>query len=159
MEQTGQFIRSKGEIMQQYRSDQHQPLPAAWVDKIFLKLKANYGTRFVFAYRSGVNDEHGQDTGIIGAKAEYAQRLAAFKSSPAAIRYALEHLPPVMPSLHEFAQLCRQGERLAAGQASIEPQLTEQQQRERREHAQQFIAQCYAALGMRCRQRNISASE
>lgn len=79
-----------------------QPLPAAWIDRLFARFTAFYGSQKVGTMWV--------DAGMAEVKAVWAEQLARFE--PASIAGALQRLvdggnqwPPTLP---EFVELCRQ---------------------------------------------------
>jgi hypothetical protein len=74
-------------------------LPSPWVDKIFTKLAVTYGQRFLGLY-AGLD--------LQAVKDDWADELAGYAQSPAAIKHALGILPTDKPpTVLEFRQLCR----------------------------------------------------
>lgn len=78
------------------------PLPAAWIDRLFARLIAFYGSQKVGTMWV--------DAGMAEVKAVWAEQLGRFE--PASIAGALQRLvdggsqwPPTLP---EFVELCRQ---------------------------------------------------
>lgn len=89
-------------------------LPDAWIARIFATMRASYGSAFDRQW--ACPDEGGTE----GERREAAERHAAFMRAhwaralghlvdhPDAIRYGLENLPPLPPTLPQFATLCSQ---------------------------------------------------
>lgn len=102
---------------------QNQPLPSAWVEKIFARLQGVYGREFLGQYGTGM--VNGIDAGIENAKAVWADELAGFAKWPEAIGYALEHLPERVPNCIKFKELCRNAPRPEP--MKLEHKLTEEQ--------------------------------
>lgn len=76
-----------------------QPLPSAWVDRIFAKLMLSYGRVFLAQYE-------GMDIDMV--KADWAHELSGFSDKPEAIKYGLENLPPDRPpNVLQFRAICR----------------------------------------------------
>lgn len=74
-------------------------LPRAWVEKIFSRLSAIYGTAF--------SGKFGND--VENALEVWGEELGGFADNPDAIGYALRNLNPTYaPSALEFVNLCRQ---------------------------------------------------
>jgi hypothetical protein len=75
-------------------------LPIEWVDKLFQKFGLIYGVDVARRYQ-------GLDPAEI--KRQWQEALAGFKDNPAAIKFALDHLPPDRcPNVLQFRDLCRQ---------------------------------------------------
>lgn len=73
-------------------------LPDAWVNKIFEELTLVYGHAFLRRW-------DGLD--MVRVKAKWAEELAPFAAAPAALRHALERLPPDLPpTVLQFRDLC-----------------------------------------------------
>ncbi len=73
-------------------------LSAQFVDRIFVRLAARYGSSW-FRMWEGIPME--------AVKADWAETLAGLHDSPDAIRYALEHLPSDWPpNSAQFVALC-----------------------------------------------------
>ena len=73
-------------------------LPAAWIDKIFLKLSLNFGREFLNRW---------EGVPIEDVKADWAHELRGFQQNPAAIKFALENcLSGKPPTVHDFKALC-----------------------------------------------------
>ena len=82
-------------------------LPESWIEKIFAKFEARYGSLFLDRWR-GCNMENVRDT--------WAEELANFEDKPECIGHALRSLatskfPPTLP---EFLESCRQAPRKEA---------------------------------------------
>jgi hypothetical protein len=78
-----------------------EPLPIAWIHKIFERLGIAYGSSFARKWESIENmDEVHQD---------WSKRLAGYQANNgAAILWALDHLPEhSAPNAMEFRMLCR----------------------------------------------------
>jgi hypothetical protein len=89
--------------------NQNQPLPSAWVEKIFARMQGVYGREFLGQYGTGM--VNGIDAGIENAKIVWADELSGFAKWPEAIGYALEHLPERVPNCIKFKELCRNAPR------------------------------------------------
>jgi len=77
----------------------HQPLPVAWVDRIFAKLTLTYGRAFLSQYE-------GIDMHMV--KVDWATELAGFQNNPSAIKHGLENLPKDRPpNVLQFRAICR----------------------------------------------------
>lgn len=76
---------------------QHEPLPSAWIDRIFSKLTARFGRDFLSRWE-------GLDLDIV--KADWAEQMAGMDLRPDAIRYALDNLGGKPPTVHDFKDLC-----------------------------------------------------
>lgn len=75
-----------------------QPLPDAWVQRIFARLSVVYGRDFLSRWE-------GQDLSIV--MSDWARELAGFDANPAAIAHALEHLPAdKAPNALQFRAMC-----------------------------------------------------
>jgi hypothetical protein len=102
---------------------QNQPLPNAWVEKIFARLQGIYGREFTGQFSTGM--VNGIDAGLENAKATWAEELGSFVKWPEAIAYALEHLPERVPNCIKFKELCRNAPRPEP--VRLEYKLTEEQ--------------------------------
>jgi hypothetical protein len=102
---------------------QNQPLPNAWVEKIFARLQGIYGREFTGQFSTGM--VNGIDAGLENAKATWAEELGNFIKWPEAIAYALEHLPERVPNCIKFKELCRNAPRPEP--VRLEYKLTEEQ--------------------------------
>lgn len=75
-------------------------LPAEWVTVIFDKCSLTYGRRFM---------QQWEDVDADRVRADWAHELAGFAHWPAAISYALQHLPADLPfTVQHFRKLARQ---------------------------------------------------
>lgn len=86
-------------------SNPESSLPEPWVRKIFAAMRATYGAAFDRQWQcpAGVDPaEHA--AGMVG---HWARELRGYQQAPAAIAYALDHLPANPPNLVEFKALCR----------------------------------------------------
>ena len=73
-------------------------LQPQFVNRIFTRLLARYGTAWIRAYE-GVDDKL--------LKADWADQLAGFDDKPMAIKHALDNLPPDRPpNAAQFRALC-----------------------------------------------------
>jgi hypothetical protein len=99
------------------------PLPNAWVEKIFARLQGIYGREFTGQFSTGM--VNGIDAGLENAKVTWAEELSGFSKWPEAIGYALEHLPERVPNCIKFKELCRNAPRPEP--VRIEYKLTEEQ--------------------------------
>ena len=73
-------------------------LPAAWVDKIFLKLTLTFGRDFLSRW---------EGVPIEDVKADWAHELRGFQQNPASIAYGLEHcITGKPPTVQEFKSAC-----------------------------------------------------
>jgi len=102
---------------------QNQPLPNAWVEKIFARMQGIYGRDFTGQFSTGM--VNGIDAGLENAKATWAEELGGFIKWPYAIAYALEHLPERVPNCIQFKQLCRMAP--SPEPLKLEHQITEEQ--------------------------------
>lgn len=77
-----------------------EPLPDAWIGKIFDTMSVMYGSRFAAMWA---------DSDAEKVRAMWAEKLGGFRKAPEAIRYALDALDdhPWPPTLPEFLALCR----------------------------------------------------
>lgn len=114
---------------------QNQPLPSAWVEKIFARLQGVYGREFTGQFSTGL--VNGIDAGIENAKAVWADELAGFAKWPEAIGYALEHLPERVPNCIKFKELCRNAPRPEP--LKLEHKLTEEQMAANKERIKEII--------------------
>ena len=83
---------------------QEFPLPDAWVERIWLAMRATYGAAFdrQWACPAGADPaEH-----VRGLKAHWGRELARYQQAPDAIRHALDNLPERVPNLVEFKAMC-----------------------------------------------------
>jgi hypothetical protein len=72
------------------------PLPPAWVERLFSKLLSEYGSRFSDMWAGVPADE---------VKAQWGRRLAGYE--PQEIKRGLDSLEPTAPTLPKFLLLCR----------------------------------------------------
>lgn len=91
-----------------------QPLPEAWIAKIFQELQGNYGTRFLNQWKTGQVLPDGTDAGIRNAMQTWARNLSGFRDTPAAFKSVLESLPSEPPSAPQFVEMCRDAARRIA---------------------------------------------
>lgn len=75
----------------------HEPLPQAWIEKLFRKLQARYGKAFLGQY-DGVP--------LTDVMADWADELAGFVARPEAIAHAVANLPERAPNVTQFRALC-----------------------------------------------------
>jgi hypothetical protein len=114
---------------------QNQPLPSAWVEKIFARLQGVYGREFLGQYGTGMVS--GVDAGIENAKIVWAEELSGFAKWPEAIGYALEHLPERVPNCIKFKELCRNAPRPEP--MKLEHKLTEEQRAANKKRIKEII--------------------
>lgn len=93
-------------------------LPDAWIDRLFDRLEASYGSKWLNMWGN---------TNLSNVKALWAEKLAGFAENPKALGYALDCLDehPFPPTLPEFLALCRkapQPERVAIAAPPADPQ-------------------------------------
>lgn len=100
----------------------HNPLPAAWVDRLFARLQGVYGRDFTYQF-SNV-DSTGFDVGLANARQVWAEELGGFSEHPEAIAYALENLPERIPNVIVFREICRKAPR--NGYNALEYKLTDE---------------------------------
>ena len=112
-----------------------QPLPSAWVEKIFARLQGIYGREFTGHYSTGM--VNGIDAGLENAKATWAEELANFANHPDSIRYALENLPDRVPNCVKFKELCRSAPRPEP--LKLEHKISEEQAAENRKKIKEII--------------------
>lgn len=73
-------------------------MPAAWTDKIFMKLTLIYGRDFTGRWE-GMN--------ICDIKTDWSHELSGYENRPKAIAWALQNLPAGKPpTVLEFRKLC-----------------------------------------------------
>lgn len=93
-------------------------VPDAWIDKIFGRMEAMYGSLFLDRWRG---------TNLVEVKAVWASELASFADNPECFGLALKaliderKLPPTLP---EFVALCRQHYRRPSTVVAIEHRLS-----------------------------------
>jgi len=114
---------------------QNQPLPNAWVEKIFARMQGIYGRDFTGQFSTGM--VNGIDAGLENAKATWADELGSFIKWPEAIAYALEHLPERVPNCIKFKELCRMAPRPEP--LKLEHQITEEQAALNRKRIKEII--------------------
>lgn len=114
---------------------QNQPLPNAWVEKIFARMQGIYGRDFTGQFSTGM--VNGIDAGLENAKATWADELGSFIKWPEAIAYALEHLPERVPNCIKFKELCRMAPRPEP--IKLEHKITEEQAAENRKKIKEII--------------------
>ena len=80
--------------------EQPRALPDAWIDSLFDRLEAAYGSKWLNMWGN---------TNLANVKALWAEKLAGFSDNPKAMSYALNALDehPFPPTLPEFLALCR----------------------------------------------------
>lgn len=97
-------------------------LPEQWVEQIFARLRATYG--------SAVDHQWAPSPGAdatahaLNLRAHWARELGAYANRGDAIAYALSHLPERPPNLVEFRNLCNRApkpEQQALPQAKADP--------------------------------------
>lgn len=86
----------------QYAS--REPLPEAWIDRLFSRLHAMYGSKFAAMWQG--TDPH-------EVKAVWAEELAGFREMPECLKAALQSFnesewPPTLP---QFLKACREAAR------------------------------------------------
>ena len=115
---------------------QNQPLPNAWVEKIFARMQGIYGRDFTGQFSTGM--VNGIDAGLENAKITWAEELGGFVKWPEAIAYALEHLPERVPNCIKFKELCRNAPR-PTEPLKLEHQITEEQAALNRKRIKEII--------------------
>jgi hypothetical protein len=80
-------------------------LPESWVEKIWLVMRATYGTTFDRQWECPEGVDPAQH--VAGLKVVWSRELGGFLHKPQAIEHALTHLPEWPPNLVQFAALCR----------------------------------------------------
>lgn len=75
----------------------HEPLPSAWIDRIFAKLAARFGRDFLGRWE-------GLDLNIV--KGDWSEEMAGMQARPDAIKHALDNLGTKPPNVAEFKELC-----------------------------------------------------
>lgn len=113
-----------------------QPLPRAWVDRIFSRLQGVYGREFSGQYSTGLVD--GIDHGLENAKQVWAEELAGFQENPQAIAYALETLPDKAPNAIRFRDACRRAPEIA--KPKLEHKLSAEQMAANKRRIQEMMA-------------------
>ncbi len=100
-------------------------MPSAWIERIFGRMEALYGSAFLDRWKH---------SDIDNVRRVWAEELAGFADHPEAIAHALKALTskPTPPSLPEFLDLCRQAPRQFAP-ALEAPRLSPSEQAERAE--------------------------
>jgi hypothetical protein len=87
-------------------------LPDRWIQSLWVEMAANYPGQWQRQFPvppcpPGVDAATHAHEHIAGIQAVWAKRLGHLQSNPAALRYALTHLPVQHPpSLPEFVALC-----------------------------------------------------
>jgi hypothetical protein len=84
--------------------DQRPVLPDAWINSLFDRLEAAYGSRWQNMWGN---------SSLQNVKTLWAEKLAGFADNPKAMAYALNALDehPFPPTLPEFLALCRKAPR------------------------------------------------
>lgn len=77
-------------------------LPQRWTERIFARLLVRYGSAFLRKW-------DGLDLDLV--KADWSRRLAIYAEHPAALIYALDHLPEQPPTVDQFAEVARRAPR------------------------------------------------
>ncbi len=104
-----------------------EPLPEAWIDRLFSRFHAMYGNKFA-AMWEGTNPHD--------VKAVWAEELAGFRDMPHCIKHALDACmdsdwPPSLPT---FVKSCREAaKRHTPASLALGHQLTEDELEERRQ--------------------------
>lgn len=117
---------------------QRQPLPDAWVRKLFAELHGNYGSRWLSMWATGEKLEDGSDAGMAVAMRVWAGKLSGFSDRPDAIKRVLANLPVEVPTLPKFLELCRESARVPSGALALENKPTAEQWARSREAAKRI---------------------
>lgn len=83
---------------------QAQVLPASWVERIWLAMRATYGAAFDRQWECPIGADPVKH--VEGLKAHWARELGVYLKKHEAIGYALDNLPPHPPNLIEFKAAC-----------------------------------------------------
>lgn len=83
---------------------QAQALPASWVERIWLAMRATYGAAFDRQWECPAGCDPVKH--VEGLKAHWARELGVYREKGEAIGYALDNLPPHPPNLIEFKAAC-----------------------------------------------------
>ena len=75
----------------------HEPLPSAWIDRIFAKLTARFGREFLSRWE-------GVEIDVV--KGDWADELAGMQNRPDAIKYALDNMGNKPPMVDDFKAMC-----------------------------------------------------
>lgn len=81
-----------------------QTLPASWVERIWLTMRATYGAAFDRQWECPIGADPAKH--VEGLKAHWARELGVYLQKHEAIGYALDNLPPHPPNLIEFKAAC-----------------------------------------------------
>jgi hypothetical protein len=81
-----------------------EPLPQAWIERIFLRLHGRFGNTFFDKYRIGKLNNNGDDIGLENAKTTWSQELAGI--SVERIVQGLNASYDYAPSCDDFKNKC-----------------------------------------------------
>lgn len=109
-------------------------LPEQWVDRIFGRMSAFYGTLFSDRWR---------DANLLDVKRVWAEELASFSDNPECFGKALKEMvackfPPTLP---EFVTMCRSHYKRPSAGPSLEHKLTDEDVTRNRDRAKQLAEQ------------------
>ncbi|QLG87657.1 hypothetical protein HQ393_04975 [Chitinibacter bivalviorum] len=82
-----------------------QPLAAAWVERIFMRLHGRFGNPFLDKFRAGQLASDGEDIGVKNAKMVWGEELAGLSADD--LRLGLTAKFNFPPSCDEFLAACR----------------------------------------------------
>ncbi|MCX7206517.1 MAG: hypothetical protein NT086_11135 [Proteobacteria bacterium] len=81
-----------------------EPLPIAWVERVFLRLRGRFGRSFVEKFQSGVVNEFDEDAGVVEAMLVWADELAGLDGVAITRGLAASYAYP--PSCDQFKAAC-----------------------------------------------------
>lgn len=108
-----------------------QPLPAEWVERIFLRLHGRFGNNFTDKFKMGQTDRTGEDLGLINARQVWSEELAGI--SPDRIKTALLHQYEYAPSCDQFKAQCKSVPTAHKDFLAIEKKLTPEEKEANRQ--------------------------
>ncbi|WP_283148995.1 hypothetical protein [Silvimonas soli] len=91
-----------------------EPLPMAWIERLFQRMHGQYGNVWLDKWRVGEAGANGQDLGVENAKRTWAEDLADMQGTEIAVGIATCKNLKFPPSLPEFRNLCRQEDDIEA---------------------------------------------
>lgn len=80
-------------------------LPDAWVERIWVCMRASYGASFDRQWECPAGVDPGKH--VRDMKAHWGRELRGFQQNPNAIGHALDNLPEQPPNLVQFKLLCQ----------------------------------------------------
>ena len=84
--------------------NQSEPLPAKFIEYLFMELHGRFGNAFFDKFRTGSLNQNGDDVGVENAKQVWAKRLSGM--SKERLRNALDSNYEYPPSCDDFMMNC-----------------------------------------------------